>query len=182
MKRLIITVYGRVQRVGYRDAVAEVARKLGIKGTVKNLEDEVTVEIIAEGEDNKLKEFVKLVNIKDSPIEVEKLDIKEEKAIGEFKYFKMTRGEPNEELGERLDVAGRHLYEIKNLQLKTNEKLDNTNEKLDKNNEKLDGFNRSTQQQFQHLDGKYHKVSDKLEKISDSLEKLVSILESFKPR
>jgi acylphosphatase len=31
MKRLRITVYGRVQRVGYRDAVAELARILGIK-------------------------------------------------------------------------------------------------------------------------------------------------------
>ncbi|MBS3068191.1 acylphosphatase [Candidatus Micrarchaeota archaeon] len=175
MKKFQITVYGRVQRVGYRDAVAEIARKLGIKGTVKNLEDEVSVEIIAEGEDNKLGEFVKLINIKDHPIEVEKIEVKEEKTTGQFKYFKITRGEPNEELGERIDVAGKHLYDIKKLQLTSTEKLDTVGNKMDK-------FSDATQQQFQHLDGKYHSVSDRLGSIDNHLKELVNILKQFKPK
>lgn len=113
MKRLRITVYGRVQRVGYRDAVAELARKLGIKGTVRNLEDEVSVEIIAEGEDAKLSEFVRSIEITGHPIQVEKTEVKEEKPTEEFKYFKITRGEPNEELGERIDTWSNILRSFK---------------------------------------------------------------------
>ncbi|MFZ5340095.1 MAG: acylphosphatase, partial [Candidatus Micrarchaeota archaeon] len=112
MKRLKIIVYGRVQRVGYRDAVAELARKIGIKGTVRNLEDEVSVEIIAEGEEKHLDEFLKLIKIRGYTIEVEKIDVCEEKATDKFKYFKILRGEPNEELGERIDVAGNFLYKM----------------------------------------------------------------------
>ena len=200
MKRLRITVYGRVQRVGYRDRVAETARKIGITGTVRNLEDEVTVEIIVEGEENKLKEFVKLINIKDLPIDVEKIDSKEEKATGEFKYFKIKRGEPNEELGERIDVAGNLLYNmdkklgsIDKKQDKMLEKQDQTNQKLGEVNTdlgtkldnvsgKLDTFNHSTQQRFDHLDVKYGKVSEKLGSIDNHLKELVDILRTFKPK
>ena len=168
MKRLKITVNGQVQRVGYRDAVTDIARQLGLKGTVRNLEDEVSVEIIAEGEEKKLDEFVKLLNIKKYPIEVEKTDVKEEEATGKFQYFKILRGEGFSELGDRLDHAGKLLY-------KSLEKQDQTIKKLEE-------FNHSTQQQFQHLDVKYGKVSEKLERISNSLEKLVDILVSFKPK
>jgi acylphosphatase len=35
-KRLVISVYGKVQMVGFRDYVFEIARTLKIKGYVKN--------------------------------------------------------------------------------------------------------------------------------------------------
>ncbi|MEM4360175.1 MAG: acylphosphatase, partial [Candidatus Bilamarchaeaceae archaeon] len=130
--RLRITVYGRVQRVGYRDAVVEIARKLNLKGTVKNLEDEVSVEIIAEGEEKQLDEFLKLIHIKRYPIEVEKIDVHKEKPTGEFRYFKIVRGDPDEEIGERLDVAGTLLYNSLEKQDKTIALLHNSLEKQDK--------------------------------------------------
>ncbi|RJS80252.1 acylphosphatase, partial [Methanophagales archaeon] len=37
MKRAILIVKGEVQRVGYRDVVAKIARKLSISGFVENL-------------------------------------------------------------------------------------------------------------------------------------------------
>ena len=138
MKRLKIIVYGKVQRVGYRDAVAEIARKLGVKGTVRNLEDEVSVEIIAEGEENNLNEFLKLINIHDYVIQVEKIEVKEEKATGEFKYFKILRGEPTEELGERLDVAGKVLYKIVEKQDQT---LGAVNKMLEKQDQTISAIN-----------------------------------------
>ena len=136
MKRLRITVYGRVQRVGYRDAVAELARILGIKGTVRNLEDDVSVEIIAEGEESALKEFVNRINIKDYVVQVDKIEVREEKATGEFKHFKIIRGELTEELGERIDVAGKLLYKMLEKQDKMLEKQDKMLEKQDKMLEK----------------------------------------------
>lgn len=36
MQRAVITVRGRVQEVGYRDFVAEIANRMDITGIVKN--------------------------------------------------------------------------------------------------------------------------------------------------
>lgn len=49
MKRVHVLVRGVVQGVGFRAFVRRHARKLGVKGFVKNLPDGFTVEIVAEG-------------------------------------------------------------------------------------------------------------------------------------
>lgn len=46
---------GRVQMVGYRQFVAEQARRLGLTGWVRNREDGETVEVVAEGDDASLR-------------------------------------------------------------------------------------------------------------------------------
>lgn len=48
-----ILVSGRVQRVGYRDWAVRLAKELGVKGWVRNLNDG-RVELLAEGEDDAL--------------------------------------------------------------------------------------------------------------------------------
>ena len=53
-----------------------------------------------------------------------KIEVKEEEATNEYKYFKITRGEPYEELGERIDVAGKLLYKMLEKQDKMLEKQD----------------------------------------------------------
>ncbi|MCD6547586.1 MAG: acylphosphatase [Nanoarchaeota archaeon] len=86
MKRFHIFVSGRVQGVFFRANAVNVAKTLGIKGWVRNRKDG-RVEIVAEGEDEKLKEFIKWV--KKGPIlaKVTKVEIKEETPAGEFKEF-----------------------------------------------------------------------------------------------
>ena len=54
MKRLTATVSGKVQKVGYRKRIIDIAIAFGIKGIVENLEDG-RVRIIAEGDEEKLK-------------------------------------------------------------------------------------------------------------------------------
>ncbi|MEW6528499.1 MAG: acylphosphatase [Candidatus Micrarchaeota archaeon] len=182
MKRLKIIAHGRVQRVGYRDAVAELARKIGIKGSVRNLEDEVSVEIVAEGEEKHLNEFLKQINIQSYTIAVEKIDVHEEKVTGEFKHFKILRGEANNELGERIDVAGNLLYRMVEKQDKMLEKQDQTIGKLDemlgKQDQtigKLDAFHKDTVNRFDVMEQKYGKISVVLERISTALEVLAGI-------
>tara|TARA_B100001971_G_C17788747_1_gene333406 strand:+ start:180 stop:437 length:258 start_codon:yes stop_codon:yes gene_type:complete len=57
-------IEGRVQGVFFRDNTKKKANELGLKGYVKNIEDR-KVEIIAEGEEDKLKELIEFC--KDNP-------------------------------------------------------------------------------------------------------------------
>jgi len=109
MERVVIVVKGEVQRVGYRDEVQRAARKLNIKGCVENIKP-YDVRIVAEGEEKDLEKFIRAINIKRFPIEVESLDVKWDKATDEFEYFEIKRGPPEEELGERLDAAAKYLF------------------------------------------------------------------------
>ena len=108
MRRVEIIAKGDVQRVGYRDAVQNIARKLRLSGIVQNVEP-YDVRIVAEGEEDALKEFVNAVNIQERPIMVEELEVRWGDATGEFQYFRILRGDWQEELGERFDVAIRYL-------------------------------------------------------------------------
>jgi acylphosphatase len=109
MKRVVIIAKGEVQRVGYRDEVERIARKLGLTGYVENLKP-YDVMIVAEGDEERLKQFIELVKIQKFPIFVENLEVTWQEATGEFSFFEIRRGDWTEELFERLDAAGRLLY------------------------------------------------------------------------
>ncbi len=102
--RLSIRVSGTVQRVGYRHIVQNIARKHNITGSIENLEG-YDVKIIAEGTRKDLKAFVQAIKICEFPIQVECIESTEEPYIGNFSYFEVIRGTPEEELAERLDSA-----------------------------------------------------------------------------
>jgi len=109
MKRVVIIAKGEVQRVGLRDEVERIARKLRISGFVENKKP-YDVRIVAEGEDDNLSLFIEQIKIKKYPIDVEDLEVNFGEFKGEFEYFEIRRGEWQEELGERLDAAGKLLY------------------------------------------------------------------------
>ena len=58
VKRLSITVVGRVQGVGFRYYTEDIANALGLSGWVRN-NPERTVECEVQGEENLLEEFCK---------------------------------------------------------------------------------------------------------------------------
>ena len=82
-----VSVYGRVQGVGFRYWTAAIANRLGVKGFVKNLPDS-SVEIAAETDAAVLNEF--LLRLKHGPpyARVEQLSVEEIEAQG-FKRFKI---------------------------------------------------------------------------------------------
>lgn len=53
--------YGRVQGVFFRATARDIAKRMGIKGTVRNLQDG-SVEIVAEATKEVLEEFVLLLS------------------------------------------------------------------------------------------------------------------------
>jgi acylphosphatase/archaellum component FlaC len=105
VKRFEIIVKGIVQKVGYRDYVEEVARRLGIVGFVENMKDG-TVRIVCETDEETVKKFIHEINIKKGLIEVEDVQIKSVGiATGEYKYFEIKYGPLEEEIGERMVMA-----------------------------------------------------------------------------
>jgi len=109
MKRVAITAKGRVQRVGYRDEVEEIARKLNVTGFIEYVKP-YDVRIVAEGEDEPIDRFIKGLKINKFPIDVESVEVNFDDFTGEFDYFEINRGEWGEEIVERLDTAGKLLY------------------------------------------------------------------------
>ena len=88
MKRIHLIIHGKVHGVFYRDNTQKKASELGLKGFVKNLEDR-TVEVIAEGSQEKLNELIEFCKNNPGYSNVDKVDVKEEKATDEFKSFKV---------------------------------------------------------------------------------------------
>jgi len=66
MTRVKIIVNGRVQDVGYRTIVKQIARGFGIKGLVRNTENG-SVEIFCETDRKTLEEFKKMIDMNSPP-------------------------------------------------------------------------------------------------------------------
>ena len=86
-KRYHIIIHGRVQGIFFRYNTNKLANKLGgIAGFVKNLPDG-TVEVVAEGDDAKLKQLIEFCRQGPLLAKVTKVVVQEEKPKGEFKTF-----------------------------------------------------------------------------------------------
>lgn len=71
-----IKVFGKVQGVGYRYFMLDMANKLGVKGFVRNHENGI-VYIEAEGEDVQLNQFIKFCKKGPSFSDVQDIQIEE---------------------------------------------------------------------------------------------------------
>ena len=187
MKTLKIIIKGIVQKVGYRSFVDRIAKRLKLKGYVKNLDDpEESVEIVVQDTDKKvIEDFLQRINIKTELTDVQQI-IRQETDEREFVKFEIVRGPYEEENAERLDIAAYHLdsltKEVHGLtrEVKTGfgemgDKLETVGNKLDTVGNKLDTFHQDTVNRFDVLDHKYGKISATLERISIALEKLAGI-------
>ena len=162
MKRAIIIAKGKVQKVGYRDFVQDIARERGITGYVEKLEDG-NVKIICEGEEPKIEEFIRDIKVKKDFIDVSDASVNYEAPTGEFKLFKIKYGDVPEELGDRLGAA--LLY------------LGATNQKIDA------GFKMVGEKQDMMLekqDQMLGKQDDTIEAIDRSKEEIVTEIKSLR--
>jgi acylphosphatase len=86
MKKQIHVYYsGRVQGIGFRFSVEDIARDLGVCGWVKNLRDG-RVELVAEAEEEVLKDLLERVNQYFSRY-IQDIDVQWQEAKGEFSNF-----------------------------------------------------------------------------------------------
>ena len=86
MKRVHIVLSGKVQGVSLRDYVRKEAEKRRISGFVRNLHDG-TVEVVGEGDEDRLNEFIR--ECKRGPLLafVKKADLKFEEPTQEYDGF-----------------------------------------------------------------------------------------------
>lgn len=88
MKRTHIIIHGSVQGVFFRSNARDIASSLGLKGYVRNMPDG-TVEVVAEGNEDKIKELVEFCKKGPETAEVTKTDVEFEKASNEFESFEV---------------------------------------------------------------------------------------------
>ena len=81
-----ITIYGRVQGVGFRYFVQHVGNRLGLVGDVRNGPDS-TVEIVVEGAPEKIVEFIKQVGKGPSLAQVRRVDVADITVQGTYGSF-----------------------------------------------------------------------------------------------
>jgi acylphosphatase len=109
MMKLTAFVSGKVQEVGYRARIVDIANTLSLKGVVENQKDG-RVKIIAEGEDEKLKWFESAIDIKNTLIYVSSIEKVYSPACNKFDNFGelVVKGETD----SRLDTAAVYLKEL----------------------------------------------------------------------
>lgn len=89
MVRKQVFVSGRVQGVFFREHAQKWASSLGLTGWVRNLLDE-RVEILVEGEEDKIQTLIAKVKQGPPMARVDNLDITSQDFLGEFSNFKVT--------------------------------------------------------------------------------------------
>ncbi len=172
MKRVVIIAKGEVQRVGYRDEVERIARKLRLRGFVENIKP-YDVRIVAEGEADIISRFIEQIKIKKYPIDVEDLEVNFDDFKGEFEYFEIRRGDWHEELGERLDAAGKLLYRSvelseKSVQL-TEESVRIGHTMLEKQDETIDEIRGLRYDMKAYMEQRFDKIEQEIVAIKEKI-------------
>ena len=162
MKRFVAIARGRVQRVGYREHVYNETFERDISGYVMNLKNG-EVEIVAEGSEEDLREFINEINIIQRPIAVKSFTIRWEEATGEYATFEIIRGDIQEETFERMDYAGDVLH---SMDIKFDRMLDKQDRMLGKQDQMLDKQDQMLDKQDRMLD-KQDQMLDKQDQMLD---------------
>jgi len=159
MKRLTLLVSGNVQKAGYRDIVIRLGMALGLRGYAENLQDG-RVKVVAEGEKRKLELLKESVNIKNTLIQVEKIEDSFDEATGEFSgFFKMVR---EGETDERLDRAAELLKEV-----------------IVSMNQGFSGLNNTLTSGFNRLGDGQDKMMEKQDKMMEKQDTTIQILRNI---
>ncbi len=88
-KRIHLVVRGRVQGVFFRATAQREARQLGLTGWVKNRSDG-TVEIVAEGEEEFVKDLLVWAQAGPSTARVDNVETRWRSYTGEFTNFRIV--------------------------------------------------------------------------------------------
>jgi acylphosphatase len=89
LKQVHLIARGRVQGVFFRASTQREARRLGLTGWVKNRADGA-IEILAEGDEEEMKELVGWVHRGPGAARVDSVDVRWRSFTGDFPDFRIT--------------------------------------------------------------------------------------------
>lgn len=89
LKQVTLVVRGRVQGVYFRASSQREAKRLGLSGWVKNRGDG-SVEMLAEGEEEGLKDLIAWANRGPSAARVERVDVRWRGFTGDYPDFRIV--------------------------------------------------------------------------------------------
>ena len=172
MMKLTAFVSGKVQEVGYRARIVDIANAFGLKGMIENQTDG-RVKIIAEGEDEKLKWFESAIDIKNTLIYVSSIEKEYSPACNEFNNFGklVLKGETD----SRLDTAAVYLKELVSVVKNMN---DNLGGKMDQMLDKQDQMLGKQDQMLDKQDQMIGKQDELLDEVRDINGKFDRVLEN----
>jgi len=88
MQRVHMIIHGIVQGVFFRANAKKAAERLGLKGYARNMANG-SVEVVAEGPELKIKEFIEYCKKGPRAARVDKVDVHFEEARNEFDGFEV---------------------------------------------------------------------------------------------
>jgi acylphosphatase len=154
MKAVKLTVAGRVQMVGYRRYVVELAQEAGLAGFVKN-EKDGSVSVWAQGDDEKLTQFLGRIRNPPLPTVVKEINEVSARPLTTLKHFGIRFGSLVEELQEGLGVMQTEFRDYR--------------QEFRDYKVEFRGFAERTDENFKMLSQRYEEISEKLTKIMETL-------------
>jgi acylphosphatase len=148
-RALKLTVSGRVQRVGFRRFVLDVAQEKGLAGYARN-ERDGSVTILVQGAEAEVKEFLAKARNPPPPALVKHVSEREVKAKRGLLAFTIKFGSVAEELQEGFGAIQTEFSDYR---------------------KEFRGFANRTDESFGVLDRKYGEISAKLTSILEALER-----------
>jgi acylphosphatase len=163
-----LRVYGRVQRVGFRRQILDLAQELKLSGHAKNLSDG-SIEIFIQGEKEKITKFLEMLKHPLPPAKVTEIKSEEAAVNPEIKQFKLIYGEIGEELqegfGAMQTIFAEYWEDFKDYR---SEFKDFRQEFRDYREEFRD-FVKRTEENFKLISNKYGEISEKMTAILETL-------------
>ena len=170
MKAYEVRIFGRVQRVGYRRYILDLAQEMKLNGYVENLKDG-SVYVFIQGEEDILNKFLERIKEPPEPAKVDDIKVSEVGIKPELKYFTLKPGELYEELNEGLgamqNIFMQYWREFKDFRREFNE----FKSEFQNLRSGFSEFKESTNQNFKTLMERYGDISSKLTTILETLQR-----------
>jgi acylphosphatase len=157
LKAYRILVEGKVQGVGFRRSVQQKAWEFGISGFVENLEDG-RVQIEAQGEDEKLGEFIGSLKGVELPAAVKEISKEEIQISPGRKNFSIRHGDLAQELDEAMGAGQEQLVLLR---------------------KDFAQFYTNTNSNFNTLANRYDKISEALTVLTDQTKQFSEALSTL---
>jgi len=158
-----LVVAGRLQRVGYRRYVLDLAQEEGLAGYVKN-ENDGSVTIFVQGNETALAKFVKKAGKPPAPVLVKEMKRLPARPDAKLKHFAIRFGSVQEELQEGFGAMQTEFQDYRG-------DFKNFRSEFRDYRKEFRGFAVRTNDNFKGLDEKYGVISEKLTNILETLQR-----------